>query len=88
MFKEGASTETNDHTTKKTQRNSEENKTDKETILKKEYPASVKKDLVTNNTAVIISDIATDAALPESSTINFEFIDARQATTRKQKSEF
>ena len=49
MFKEGASTETNDHTTKKTQRNSEENKTDKETILKKEYPTSVKKDLVTNN---------------------------------------
>ena len=41
---EGASTATNNCTTTKNRRNSEENRSDKETILEKAYTASIKKE--------------------------------------------
>ena len=52
----------------------------KKKILGKVCTASVKKNLVTSNTPFIANNIATQAALPESSTINFEVTETRQVT--------
>ena len=52
----------------------------KKKILGKVYTASVKKNLVTSNTPFIANNIATQATLPESSTINFEVMETRQVT--------
>lgn len=88
-MEERASTATKDHTTRKklNQGKLEKNKTDKETILKKAYAVSFKKDLVTTHLSlqIILQKRSISATMPESSTIIFKVTDARQMITKKRK---